>query len=527
MFSSCYGLSVSQLLGKAASSRPDKEVIYDNGVRLTYKELENESNELARGLSQLGIKKGDRVAVCLPNWHEFVVVYFAVARVGAILIPFNTRYRNDEVEYILSNSGARAAFFTREFGHVNHYEQFENAKSRVSSLEYLITVRFEENGLLSYRQLLEQGRNQEPPSTEIDPKEDVFSILYTSGTTGKPKGAMLTHDNVVHTGTISAEHMRCTPDDVFLVPVPLFHVFGMVPSLLSAVASESKMVLMDAFKAEKALALVEQERVTVHHGVPTMFILELNHPQFQSYDLSSLRTGIIAAAPCPVETVRRIRSDMGCDICVCYGLTETSPTLTATDFEDDDIVRSETVGKVLPGAEVKVVNDQHEELPAGEVGELACRGFGIMKGYFHMPEKTREAIDEKGWFYTGDMASIDDQGYVRIVGRKKEMIVRGGYNIYPREVEEVFYSHPAIMEVAIVGLPDTVLGEIAFACIRLKPEKEVSEKDLKNFVNDKVADFKVPDKILLMQEFPMTASGKIKKVALQDQLKNELKKELR
>jgi fatty-acyl-CoA synthase len=527
MFKACYGMSVSQLLAKAVLANPDKEAVYDKYRRLTYKQLQTEANSIASGLLQIGIKKGDRVAVCLPNWHEFVAIYFAISLIGAIMVPFNTRYRMDEVEYILSNSGAKAAFFTREFNNVGHYDQFTNAKNRITSLEHLITVRFKVEGLHSYEKLLEQGQSAQPPSAEINPKQDVFTILYTSGTTGRPKGAMLTHDNVVHTGTITAQFMRCTPDDTFLVAVPLFHVFGMVPSILSAVASEAKMVLMEMYKAGDALDIIQQEKITVHHGVPTMFILELNHPSFKSFDLSSLRTGIIAAAPCPVEIVRRIRSEMGCDITVAYGLSETSPTLTITDFDDDDTVRAETVGKALPGAEVKIVDNNRQEVPVGEIGELACRSYGVMKGYYNMPELTREAMDEEGWLYTGDLATVDNQGYIRIVGRKKEMIIRGGYNIYPREIEEIVYTYPNVMEVAIVGLPDTVLGEIACACVRLKPEADMTEQELKDFIKNKVADYKVPDKILFLEEFPMTASGKIKKVELQSQLKNKMGAELR
>jgi fatty-acyl-CoA synthase len=527
MYKDCYGLSVPQLFERAYRLSPEKEVLADGYRRMTYRELQTEATILASGLTRLGIHKGDRVAVCLPNWHEFVVIYLAVAKIGAILVPFNTRYREHEVEYILRNSGAKIAFFTREFSNVRHFDQFTRAKQQLSTLEMLVSVRFEAEGLISYERLLDNPPEPDELQVQIDPKEDVFTILYTSGTTGMPKGAMLTHDNVVHTATITAETMRCTDQDVFFIAVPVFHVFGMVPSILTALSARARMVLMEQYNAKNALALIEQERITVHHGVPTMFILELNYPDFKKYDLSSLRTGIIAAAPCPVEIVRRIRFEMNCDIVVAYGLSETSPTLTMTGFDDDDIVRSETVGKVLPGAEVKVVDHNRREVPTGEVGELACRGFGVMKGYYNMPEKTREAIDQDGWFYTGDLAMIDAQGYIRIVGRKKEMIIRGGYNIYPREVEEVFYTHPSVLEVAIVGLPDTVLGEISCAAIRLKPNATVTPEELREFIKSKVADYKVPDKIVFLQEFPMTASGKIKKVDLQESLKEHLGAELR
>lgn len=528
MYDKCYGLTVGQLLQKAVSSCPDKEVVYDRSHRITYGELDRLSTQLALGLHHhLDVQKGDRVAVCLPNWHEFLVVYFAASKLGAILVPMNTRYRREEVEYILNDSGAKVAFVPREFGGIPHLEMFEEMLDKAPSLEQLITVRYEDDDHPSFRRLIEEKYDAPLPAIDIDYEEDIFTILYTSGTTGRPKGAMLTHRNVVHTGTISAEAMQCTPDDVFLVAVPVFHVFGMVPSIITAVSAEARMVFMDVYKAEEALKLIEQEKITVHHGVPTMFILELNHPNFEKYDLSSLRTGIIAAAPCPMEVVRRIRTEMGCNICVAYGLTETSPTLTITSFDDSDELRSETVGRPLPGAEVKIVDDNRNELPYGQIGELSCRSFGVMKGYYQKPEQTKEAIDEEGWFYTGDLATMDERGYVRIVGRKKEMIIRGGYNIYPREIEELYYTHPKVMEVAIVGLPDSVLGEVSCAVIRLKPGLEATEEEMKAFVSDKVADYKVPDKILFRDELPMTASGKIQKLRLREILVNELKEELR
>ncbi|SDI22568.1 fatty-acyl-CoA synthase [Alteribacillus persepolensis] len=527
MYNQLYHLNVSQMLETACRRDPEKEVSFDQSSRLSYRQLWEDSLALAASLQHQGLQRGDKVAVCLPNWNEFLVIYMAIAHLGAVIVPFNTRYRTEEVEYILQNSEAKFAFFTKEFSGVHHAEQFLQAKQKLATLETLITVRYREEGLLTYRDLLHRGKSSSFTPADIDAEEEIFTILYTSGSTGAPKGAMLTHANVVKTGVISAEQMRCTSSDVFLVAVPVFHVFGMVPSILSAIASGGRMVLMDIYKPKASLEIMENEKVTIKHGVPTMFILELNHEEFSGYDLSSLRTGIVAAAPCPVEIVKRIRTDMGCDITVAYGLSETSPTLTMTTFDDPDIVRAETVGKALPGAEVKIVDNHRQELPFGEVGEIACRSFGVMKGYYNLPEKTAEALDEQGWFYTGDLGTLDEDGYLRIVGRKKEMIIRGGYNIYPREIEEVFYTHPDVMEIAIVGLPDTVLGEIACACVKLKPRAAVNEEHLLHFIKGKVADYKVPDKLLLIENMPMTASGKIKKVALEEQLKEELKAELR
>ncbi|MEH7225735.1 AMP-binding protein [Bacillus sp. JJ1566] len=520
-------LSISELLEKVYRKDPHHEVSFDGYTRMSYQELWEKSLNLAASLQEIGINKGDKIAVCLPNWNEFVVIYMAVSHLGAVIVPFNTRYRQDEVEYILRNSEAKIVFFTEGFGGVNHYEQFTLAIQRVASLERLITVRCVKESHMSYEQLLERVDNHPFSPVTINSENDVFCILYTSGSTGVPKGGMLSHSNFVNTAIITDEEMQCTKDDVFFVAVPLFHVFGMVPSILSTIAVGARMVLVEKYNAKEALEITQNEKVTVKHGVPTMFILELNHAEFHHYDLSSLRTGIIAAAPCPVEIVKRIRTDMGCDIVVSYGTSETSSTLTMTAFEDDDQIRAETVGKAVPGAEVKIVNEFKEEVAVNEVGEVACRGFGIMKGYYNMPEKTRESLDDDGWFYSGDLGTLDEQGNLRIVGRKKELIIRGGYNIYPREIEEVLYTHPDVMEVAIVGLPDTVLGEISCACVKIKPSTSPSPNDLLEFVRPKVADYKVPDKLLIMDEFPMTASGKIRKISLQEQLKEKLGAELR
>lgn len=513
--------TVFSLLEEAYASCPDKEVIFDQYRRMTYRELYQESLQMAAGLSRLGVNKGDRVAVCLPNWHEFVIILFALTKIGAVLVPVNIRYRAAEIQYILENSEAKVAFIAEKYEDIHHFSLFRSAGQKLNSLQHLITVRFKEEGYTSYEELLKTGESLTVDEAAIRPADDLFSILYTSGTTGLPKGAMLTHRNVVNIARLAGQKMQCTPDDVYLIPVPVLHVMGLM-FILRAVTYQGKLVLMEKYKAEEALRLIQDERVTVHPGVPTMFILELNHPNFKAYDLSSLRTGEMAAAPCPVEIVRRIRTEMNCDVLVAYGMTETSATLTMADFSDPDEYRAETVGRALPGMEIKIVDDKRREVPRGEVGELACRSVGLMKGYYKREKETREAIDEEGWFYSGDLATMDEQGYVRIVGRKKEMIIRGGFNIYPREIEEIFYTHPSVMEVAIVGIPDEVLGERSCAAIRLKPGQKVTEEELKAFIKGKVADYKVPDLIVFVDQFPMTATGKISKVNLRQELIDRL-----
>lgn len=520
-----YNFSLPEVLQTAYREEPQKEAILDGNKRVTYQELYENVQLLASSLARKGIEKGDRIIVYMPNWHEFVTIYFAIAQIGAILVPSNTRYRREELQYILVNSGAKAIFIGEGIGHFDFLEAYRN--DNVTDLHYIFTVRFNKESHLSYEELLAAGDMHKVPQVSIDPKEDIISILYTSGTTGQPKGAMLTHKNFVHTAAISAKYMHCTSDDVFLIVVPVFHCFGLIPGILTAITVKGKIVLMEEFKAEKTLQLIQQEKISVHHGVPTMFILELNHPSFKKYDLSSLRTGIIAAAPCPEEIVRKIRTEMGCDIVVSYGMTESSTTITMTDFDDDDYLRSETVGRPLPGAEIKIVDDNHEEVPTGIVGEFAVRSYGIMKGYYKMPEKTAEVLDENGWYYTGDLGTVDENGYIRIKGRKKEMIIRGGFNIYPREVEEVLYKHDSVLETAIVGLPDTVLGEVTCAAIKLKPGKKEDEQTMRAYLSDMVADYKVPDHIIFVEEFPLTASGKIKKVILEQELREKLQKVLR
>ncbi|WP_134705118.1 class I adenylate-forming enzyme family protein [Ammoniphilus sp. YIM 78166] len=515
MLASYEGMSVAQLLEKAYRSSPDKEVIYDGVRRLTYHDLQKEANEIASGLAQLGIKPGDRVAVSLPAWYEFIVCVFAIAKVGAILVPFNTRYREEEAEHILRDSGARLVFFPREYDKVNHLAQFQSLKQRVPSLEHLVTVRFEEQNLVSYKHLKTIGVEGHVPKVEVQVEEDPFAIIYTSGTTGKPKGAMLTHRNLLYVSEKSCSAIRIQENDVFLHASPYFHIMGLA-GIIRLVASETKAVIMESFHAEKTLQLIEQEKITIHSGVPTIFILELNHPSFKKYDLSSLRVVIMAGAPCPVEIIRRIKAEMGVAVLISYGMTETSPIITFTDFDDDDVTLSETVGRAIEGVKLKIVNDQREEVAVGEVGELACQTIGLMKGYYNLPDKTNEVIDEQRWFYTGDLATMDENGYVRIVGRKKDMIIRGGYNIYPTEMEEIFYTHSSVMEVSIVGLPDTVLGEISCAAVLLKPEHNVTADELKVFIKSRVADYKVPDHIVIVDELPKTPSGKIKKFELKD-----------
>lgn len=514
-----YELSVPGLLERAYQTMPESEAVVDGYRRLSYKDLFTEATQLAIGLAKIGIEKGDRVAVCLPNWHEFVTLCFALPMIGAIVVPFNPRYKIEEAKYILENSEAKVAFFCHEFDNASLLSHFLQEDNRLYSLKHVITVRYKEQGHYSYNTLLDLGRNCDLPATSID-TNDGFVIVYTSGTTGNPKGALLSHKNVVFTSVKTTELLKYTIQDIILVALPVFHVFGLIPCVLSTIVSGARMVLMERYKAESALELIEVEGITIHHGVPTMFNLELNHPNLNSYNLSSLRTGIIAGAPCPIETVSRIKTEMNCDILISYGMTETSTVTTITDLNDDDLLKVETVGKAIPDVEIRIVNENRQEVPIGKVGEIAVRGLGVMKGYLNMPEYTNQVIDEEGWFYTGDLASIDSNGYIRISGRKKDLIIRGGYNIYPVEIEEILYSHPSIMAVSVVGLPDSVLGEITCAAIQLIPEKvnTVTTEEIRLYIKERVVNYKVPDQIVFLDQLPQTPSGKISKGLLQKHL---------
>ncbi len=513
-------LNIWQLLEHSAEKWPEREALVFGPRRYNFREVLQLAEQCAAGLAHHGLGKGDRMALIMPNWTEFIITYFAAARLGAILVPLNVRYRRHELEYMLRNSGAKIVVTCASFGDFDFIELLKELRPTMPELAHIVVIGQAQGGpgLISWESLLNEAPQAGLPPLSLDSKKDLFIFLYTSGTTGQPKGVMLTHYNLVTNGLMMAEGLRSTEQDRYLVAVPLFHIFGISACVLAAYGSGACLVLLDLFSAGAALALVAEERITIHNGVPTMFILELNHPNFGQFDLSSLRTGIIAAAPASPEIIRRIREEMNCDVVSSYGLTETSPCLTMTRFEDDEQTRSETVGRALPGVEIKIVNDDAEEVPPGEVGELICRSSGVMMGYYKLPEATAAALDCEGWFSTGDLATIDAAGYIRIVGRKKEMINRGGFKIYPREVEDLFYQHSAVMEVAVVGVPDAVLGEKTLVCVKLKPGQQVEADELREFLRGKVADFKLPDYVRFVSEFPMTSSGKIKKVQLKEEL---------
>lgn len=516
--------TLSQVLDQTAKKFPDRPAVLYEGRTISYRDLAGEVDRLAAGLVKLGIEPGDKVAIWMSNVPEWIAAYFAIAKVGAVVVPMNTRYKTHEVEYILGNAEAKAVFVAQGFLGIDYAGMLSEVRPKLPLLREAITVGGEAPGLRPYHEVLRLGEDQAAQAEVarraegIDPKACAF-ILYTSGTTGHPKGAMLSHLNMSENARQITEVMQITEKDVFLLAVPFFHCFGCVMGILGAVTWGAAIVPMPVFKADEALRLIEKHRVSVLYGVPTMFVLELEEQRKakaagRPYDVSSLRTGIMAGAPCPVEVMRGTMEELRCNVCICYGLTEASPVITMTRFEDPIDKRVETVGKPLPGIEVKIVDDAGKTVPLGQTGELACRGYNVMLGYWKNPEATRQVIDEEGWLYSGDLATMDEEGYVRIVGRKKDMYIVGGFNVYPAEVEEVLFTHPGIQNVAVVGVPDPVMGEVGMAFIIPREGHTLDPQEVVDFCARQIAAFKVPRYVVIGEPFPMTASGKVQKFKL-------------
>jgi fatty-acyl-CoA synthase len=537
-FSPLKDITIGRLLGTLSAQLPDQEaLVYPSlGVRWTFAELEAEARRSARGLMALGIEKGDRVAVWATNVPEWVVLEFALAKVGAILVTVNTALSRREVQYLLQQSEANALFLIDGFKQNNYVESLyqilpdlERATPgtcRSPALPYLRHVVFigdtPPKGMLRYAQLhtlAEQVSDQALDDREATLHVDeVINMQYTSGTTGFPKGVMLSHRNIVNNAYHIAENLRYTPSDRLCLPVPLFHCFGCVIGVLGAYTHGVTLVPLRYFEPEEVLQTVEREKCTALYGVPTMFIAELEHGNFKKYALSSLRTGVMAGSLCPVQLMRRVIQEMNLsDICIAYGLTEASPGVTITAIDDSLEKRTETVGRALPEVEVKIINPlTGAELPRGQQGELVTRGYHVMKGYYKNEAATRQAITEDGWLHTGDLAVMDEQGYATITGRIKEMIIRGGENVYPKEIEEFLRTHPKISDVAVYGVPSDKYGEEVAAAIKLKPGETATAEEIIAFCEANIARFKIPRLVQFVDAFPMTASGKIQKFILRE-----------
>jgi fatty-acyl-CoA synthase len=528
---------LGDVLARQAIQYPNKDaLIYPElGLRWSFGQLEDLAKNCARGLANLGIRKGERVALWSTNLPEWVVLFFGLAKIGAIMVTVNTLLRRHEVEYLLSQSEACTLILSKGFRDVDYVEvvyqiapelRQHKAESEFDcpKLPFLRHVVFlgeqAPAGMIAYNQLQEIGK-REPDSSLANIKldvDEVINIQYTSGTTGFPKGAMLSHHNIVHNGHWIGHTQRFSADDRVCLPVPFFHCFGCVLGILGAYTWGAAIVPLISFDPEKTLQAVATERCTALYGVPTMYIAELEHPSFTKYDLSSLRTGIMSGAPCAESLMRKVIRDMHLpEITIAYGLTEASPVITMTDLNDTIAHRTQTVGKPLSGAEVKIVDAATDEpVLLDEVGELWVRGYLVMKGYYQKPEVTHEVITQDGWLRTGDLASQDKDGYIKIRGRKKEMMIRGGENIYPREIEEFLRSHPKISDVAVYGVPHRKFGEEVAAAIRLKPGETATSEEIKAFCKERIASFKVPKHVQFVSEFPQTASGKLQKYKLQE-----------
>lgn len=535
--------TIGQVLNETVSQFPDNDalVYVERDLRYTYKEFKKACDEIAKGLMALGIKRGDHIAVWSYNVPEWVLLQYASAIIGAVLVTVNTYYKSHELKYLLQQSDSTTLFLVDGFKDVDYIKQVntilpELREAKPGKLEsetfpYLKNIIYigddEQKGMFQFKDLVELGQTISDEALEkrlnsLDP-HDVINMQYTSGTTGFPKGVMLTHYNIVNNAFYVGENMGMTEVDKMCIPVPFFHCFGCVLSTLNCVTHASTMVPIEIFNPETVLKAVEQEKCTALQGVPTMFIAELKHTKFKEYDVSSLRTGIMAGASCPIEVMVDAMSKMNLQqITICYGLTETSPVLTQTRRDDPVNKRVETVGKPLHGVKVRIVDPATgKELPSGEPGELVASGYGVMKGYYKMPEKTDETI-RNGWLHTKDLAVEDEDGYFSIIGRIDDMIIRGGENVYPREIEEYLYTNEKIHDVAVVGVPSQKYGEEVCAFIKLKNSYKATEDEIKQYCKEGISRFKIPKYVVFTDEFPMTASGKIRKIELREIAKDRL-----
>ncbi|MEU0217633.1 AMP-binding protein [Streptomyces sp. NPDC006265] len=509
------GDTIGANLDRAVAMWPDREALVDvpSGRRWTYAEFGAAVDELASALHSSGVVKGDRVGIWAVNCPEWVLVQYATARIGAIMVNINPAYRTHEVEYVLKQAGVSLLFASLSHKTSDYRAMVEQL--RVSCTELREVVYF---GDPSWEALL--GRAAPGAAYEELSCDDPINIQYTSGTTGFPKGATLSHHNILNNGYFVGESIAYTERDRICIPVPFYHCFGMVMGNLAATSHGACMVIpAPSFDPKATLDAVQQERCTSLYGVPTMFIAELNLPDFASYDLSSLRTGIMAGSPCPVEVMKRVVAEMHmAEVSICYGMTETSPVSLQTRRDDDLEHRTGTVGRVLPHIEVKVVDPATGVTrPRGAAGELCTRGYSVMLGYWNEPEKTAEAIDAGRWMHTGDLAVMREDGYVEIVGRIKDMIIRGGENIYPREIEEFLYSHPKIQDVQVVGVPHERYGEEVLACVIARdPADPPTLEEVRAFCEGRLAHYKVPSRVRILDSFPMTVSGKVRKVELRE-----------
>ncbi|MBN1432782.1 MAG: AMP-binding protein [Methanomicrobiaceae archaeon] len=534
------GETVGEMLDRICATYPDNEAVVSvhQNIRWTYREFLEKVEKIACSLMALDVNKGDRVGIWAMNYAEWVLLQFATAKCGAIMVNINPAYRTFELEYAMKQSEVHTIFLQGRFKTSDYVGMFYEAcpdavearpgkKVSTEKFPFLRNVVFigdvSYNGMYTWNEFMDRGANISRDELKEREKsltfDDPINIQYTSGTTGYPKGVVLTHHNVVNNGHTIGEGMKFTEKDRLCIPVPFYHCFGMVLSNLACVTHGSTMILPSpAFDPEAVLKTVDEEKCTALHGVPTMFIAELKHPNFNKYRYDSLRTGIMAGSPCPVEVMRAVNEKMHMnDIVIVYGQTETSPGVTMTTTNDPLDKRVSTVGRVFPHVELKIVDPVTQKIvPRGEPGEICARGYVVMKCYYNNPSATRQTIDADKWNHTGDLGIMDDEGYFRIVGRLKEMVIRGGENIYPREIEEFLHTNSKIEDVYIIGVPDEKYGEELMAWVKVKDNQELTENEIREFCDGKIARYKIPRYYKFVDDFPMTVSGKIRKLEMRE-----------
>ncbi len=501
-----------------AHGRNEALVSRHQGIRWTYEEFGHRVTDLAKSLMHAGLEQGDRLGLWSPNYAEWTLVQYATAEIGVILVNLNPSYRTHELEYALKQSGCKWVIAAPAFKTSNYIEMVAEVADRVPSLEHAVFFWTDEwNHLIEGDEMVHDDDLAERRAS-LHP-DDPINIQYTSGTTGFPKGATLTHANILNNGYFTTELQGITHQDRICIPVPFYHCFGMVMGNLGCTSHGATMVIPnDAFDPETVLATVQEERCTSLYGVPTMFIAELGHPDFDSYDRSSLRTGVLAGSPCPVEVMKQCVDRMHMvDVTICYGMTETSPVSTQTLPDDSLHHRTATVGKAHPHVEIRVADPvSGATVERGVTGEFCTRGYSVMTGYWNDAEKTGQAIDAEGWMHTGDLAVMADDGYCNIVGRIKDMVIRGGENVYPREIEEFLYTHPDVEDVQVIGVPDVKYGAELMGWVKLTPGAAATPDVLREFCRGKIAHFKIPRYVKLVEEFPMTVTGKVRKVEMRE-----------
>ena len=538
------GQTIGRFFDEACARHAEREalVVRHQNVRLTYAQLKSRVDALACGLMRLGLAPGERIGIWSQNTLEWTLTQFASAKAGLVLVNINPAYRRSELEYALNKVGCRALVLSPAFKTSNYLEMIGDLapelghcepgllrSHRLPSLEMVIRMGADKSpGMISFDDLLRAPSREELTALAVLSEklqfDDPINIQFTSGTTGHPKGATLSHHNILNNGFFVGEAIKLVAGDRVCIPVPLYHCFGMVMGNLGCLTHGATMVYpAEAFEPLAVLETVAQEKCTGLYGVPTMFIAALDHPRFAEFDLSSLRTGIMAGSPCPIEVMKRVIGKMNmAEVTIAYGMTETSPVSFQSGTDDPIDRRVSTVGRVQPHLEVKIVDNEGRIVPRGQSGELCTRGYSVMLGYWDDEARTKEAIDAGGWMHTGDLAVIDDEGYCNIVGRIKDMVIRGGENIYPREIEEFLYAHPKVLDVQVVGIPDERFGEELCAWIILREGERLSEDEVREYCKGQIAHYKIPRYIRFVDSFPMTVTGKIQKFKIRDEMKDLL-----